>query len=246
MPAPTFDRRPPPVAGTAGAVRRPGRSARLVPWRPVLKAGALLAGLLALGFVLRELPPLLHTATLDRLVSGGGVYGEVVFTLIATAACAAGLPRQATAFLGGYAFGTGLGTGLALLAQSLACLATFAWARFVARQWIAQRRSSRLRRIDAVLAAHPFRATLTLRLLPIGNNLLLNLLAGVSSVPSRPFLLASIVGYAPQTVVFALLGAGVRVSKGVQLALGVALFAASMGLGLMLLRRARDGVSEVP
>jgi uncharacterized membrane protein YdjX (TVP38/TMEM64 family) len=97
----------------------------------------------------------------------------------------------------------------------------------------------RLARLDAFLAANPFGATLTLRLLPVGSNIVLNLLAGVSGVAAGPFVLASAIGYVPQTVVFTLLGGGVRVGQGVQLVLGIALFAASALLGLLLMRRHR-------
>ena len=83
------------------------------------------------------------------------------------------------------------------------------------------------------------RATLTLRLLPVGNNLVLNLLAGVSTLSVGPFLAALVLGYVPQTVIFALLGGGVRVSEKVQVAVAVALFAVSVILGLILLRDRR-------
>ena len=60
----------------------------------------------------------------------------------------------------------------------------------------------------------PSAATLTLRLLPVGSNMLLNLVAGVSErARQAPFMAASAIGYLPQTVVFALLGGGVRVSQ---------------------------------
>ena len=45
---------------------------------------------------------------------------------------AVGVPRQAVAFIGGYAFGAMAGTALALVAQLLGCAASFYWARAVA------------------------------------------------------------------------------------------------------------------
>ena len=85
--------------------------------------------------------------------------------------------------------------------------------------------------------ANAFSATLTLRLLPVGSNIALNLLAGVSGVAAAPFLAASVLGYVPQTVVFALLGGGVRVSEGAQVALAAGLMVFSVAFGVMLLRR---------
>ena len=86
---------------------------------------------------------------------------------------------------------------------------------------------------------NPFWATLSLRLLPIGSNILLNLLAGVSGIAAPPFLAATLLGYVPQTIIFALLGGGVQVGHAAQVALAVILFAASLGGGLLLLRRTR-------
>ena len=91
------------------------------------------------------------------------------------------------------------------------------------------------------MAASPFGATLALRLLPVGNNLAVNLLAGMAGIALPPFLAASALGYLPQTVVFALLGKGVRVDGAWQMALAAGLLAASVAIGLALLRRHAAG-----
>ena len=65
----------------------------------------------------------------------------------------------------------------------------------------------------------------------------------MSAVAPWPFLAASALGYLPQTVVFVLLGSGVRVGKAEQLALAAALFVAASLIGLYLLRRTRTGVA---
>ena len=92
-----------------------------------------------------------------------------------------------------------------------------------------------------MLAGSPFNATLALRLLPVGNNLALNLLAGMAGVSLVPFLAGSAIGYLPQTVVFALLGKGIRVDGAWQLGLGVGLFVVSAVIGLLLLRQHKAG-----
>ncbi len=208
-------------------------------WRLLIRPALLAAGLVLAGLSLRLAPRALDPALLDHLILGHGPGGALLFAAAAAAACSVGLPRQAAAFAGGYAFGITGGVLLALLAQVAGCLIDFGWARSVARPWAARRLRGRLARFDALLAAHPFRAILTLRLLPVGNNLLLNLLAGASGMNLLPFLLASALGYVPQTVVFALLGAGVGVSQYLQIGLGAALFITSMALGLVLLRAQR-------
>ena len=211
------------------------------PSRSVILRSALSAvGLVAAGFSLRFAPTLLDPKSLDRAVLGHGVEGVLLFVLAVAMGCAVGLPRQAAAFAGGYLFGVAFGAVLALFGQLAGCGVDFGWARVVARPWAARRMRGRLARFEAFLAGNPFRAILLLRLLPVGNNLALNLVAGVSRIPLWPFLFASALGYVPQTMVFALLGGGVRVSHSAQIALGVALFAVSTALGILLLR-ARPG-----
>jgi len=199
-------------------------------WRPVL----LLAGLVGAGLALRGLG-------LDARVAAAGENGPLGFVALGALACAAGVPRQVVAYAGGLALGFWPGAMLALLAETLGCAADFYWARLGARGWVVRwlhgQGGGRLDRLDRFLCARAFTATLTLRLLPVGSNLVLNLLAGVSGVAAGPFLLASLLGYVPQTAVFALLGSGVRVSGWVTVALGTAGFAASTLLGLLLLRR---------
>jgi uncharacterized membrane protein YdjX (TVP38/TMEM64 family) len=208
------------------------RSRLALLWKPVL----LLAGLLAAGLALRSG---LGREALDAPAQAG----PVVFVLVATVAGALGVPRQVTAYAAGLGYGLWTGCALAMLAQILSCGVDFIWARAIARDWAARRMRGRLARLDAALSRNPFTVTLTLRLLPVGNNLALNLLAGVSAVAAWPFLAASALGYLPQTVVFVLLGSGVRVGRTEQLALAAALFVVASLIGFYLLRRTRTGVA---
>ena len=213
--------------------------------RAVAKLLVLAAGLVAAGLLLRALGGLLGTEWVDRTIRGQGLWGEGIFLLAGMAATAVGIPRQGVAFLGGYAFGAVVGTGLALLSQLLGCAVSFLWARLVGRGWaerqLAGRFGRRLRPLRDLLAASPFDATLALRLLPLGNNLALNLLAGMAGIALLPFLAASAIGYLPQTVVFALLGKGVRVDGAWQLGLSAVLLLGSVAIGFALLRRHRAG-----
>jgi uncharacterized membrane protein YdjX (TVP38/TMEM64 family) len=197
-------------------------------WKPAL----MLAGLLAAGLALRN-------GWGRHALDAPAQAGPVGFVVLGTLACAVGVPRQIVAYAAGLGFGTWVGCLLALIAEVAGCAADFLWARLVARSWAARRISGRLARLDQQLSRHPFGATLTLRLLPIGSNILLNLLAGISAVALAPFLLASAIGYLPQTIVFALLGGGVRVDQTEQLILAAILFVGAAALGLWLMRRIR-------
>ncbi len=178
-------------------------------------------------------------STLTGLVAQGGVRGPAMFLLLATLLTALGLPRQIPAFIAGYTFGPWKGVGIALIAQVLACALDFVWARVIGRDFVRRRVGNRLQKVDSALAAQPFIVTLTLRLMPVGSNILLNLAAGLSSVRALPFLAASAIGFIPQTVIFALFGQGSAPSHAHMLLLGTAMFAASAAVGIVLLRRTR-------
>jgi len=214
------------------SLRRPQEN-----WRLFVKPLGLAFGLILAGIVLQTLAGCVKGGVFAHYVVGHGFEGEIILVLGGALLTAAGLPRQAVAFAGGYAFGLKIGLVVAMAAQILGCVMDFFWARAIARDWVQARLGQRLARMDARLSAHPFTASLTLRLLPVGNNVALNLLAGLSSVSAPAFLSASAIGYVPQTLVFALLGSGVQVSHGVQIGLAILLFVLSAGLGLLLMRR---------
>jgi len=203
--------------------------------KPALMAGALVA-------VAAALPLLGHGAAQSELgtaLSQGGVKGQGLFLLLSTLLVAIGLPRQVPAFAAGYAFGPVYGSVIALVGQVLACSLDFIWARAIGQDFVRRRFGDRLTRIDKTLSKHTFVTTLTLRLMPVGNNLLLNLAAGLSSVRLLPFLAASAIGFIPQTLVFALFGHGSLPNHAHMLALGGAMFAASALLGIFLFFHAR-------
>jgi len=193
-------------------------------------------------------------AATARLLSGGTQAAlarladePALFLMAAALSCAVGVPRQAAAYAAGYGFGLWPGVALSLAAQVVGCIADVLWARALARPWAARRMTApggRLARLDAYLSANTFAATLFLRLLPVGNSMALSLLAGTSGARLGSFVLASALGFLPQTLVFALLGAGTRLDSMDQIIVAAALFAASALLGWALWRRRPAGLSH--
>ena len=204
-----------------------------------------LVTLVAIGFVLESglLQDLLSESWIDEQVRGKGISGELLFLGVGAIVTAVAVPRHVVSFLGGYAFGLGLGTALAVLATELGCMLTFFYARLVARPLVSARLGARVRRIEDFLAAEPFLMTLLIRLLPVGNNFATCLAAGVSRVPARPFLLGSLLGYLPQTFVFALAGSGIEMGGSLRVAFAVLFFVVSGVIGIWLYRRYRHGKS---
>ncbi len=168
-----------------------------------------------------------------------GIRHEFVFVLVGGVLTAFGLSRQAVTFVAGYTFGVGTGALIGLLSAVLGCAAAFWVVRTLARDGVSRRLSGRLGRFNAFLRDNTFEAIVMLRFLPVGSNLLVNMLGGASQVRMAPFVAGSAVGYVPQTVVFALIGAGFAVHPDVRIALGVGLFVVSAVVGMALFRRYR-------
>ena len=212
-------------------------------WRALFKGLLMLAVLAGVGWLLKTTPrgSFFERDAIDALVKGQGWRGEALFILAGGLLTAVGFSRQAVAFMGGYAFGLAMGTGLSVAAAALGCATAFCYARFFGREAIARRFSEKIRRSDAFLGEHPFAMTLLIRFLPVGSNLLTNLAAGVSSVSGVIFVTASAVGYVPQMVIFALVGSGVHLDTGYGIGLSVILFVASGLLGVHLYRKYRHG-----
>jgi uncharacterized membrane protein YdjX (TVP38/TMEM64 family) len=175
----------------------------------------------------------------DAYLRGKGTSGYVLFLAVATVFTAVGLPRQIIAFLGGYTFGFMTGTLLALFGTTLGCALAFYYARFMGQSSVTRRYGHRIEKINAILRTSPFTMTLLIRCLPVGSNVLTNLVAGVSTVPALWFILGSLLGYIPQTVIFALVGEGVHVDPVFHTMLGAGLFLLSGVMGYFLYRRYR-------
>lgn len=210
---------------------------------PIGRIALTAAGLVAAFVILRKMGSGTATEWVDQFVKGQGLPGDAIFVAVGIVATAAGVPRQAIAFLGGYAFGAVLGSSLALVAQLAGGAMAYLWAREIGQGWAHERLQGRfgrrLRPLQDALTESPFGSILALRLMPIGNNLALNLLSGVAGVGFLPFIFASAVGYLPQTIIFALLGEGLAVEESTRLGIAVALFIVSAIIGFSLLRRHR-------
>lgn len=209
----------------------------------LIRGLVLFVSVVVLGVLIKttEMGAVFDQAWIDTYVRDRGVQGFLLFLALGWALTSIGLPRQLVAFLGGYAFGFALGTGLALAATTLGCITAFMFARLLGRDMVARRFSDRIRRIDGFLSENPLAMTLLIRFLPLGSNFATNLAAGVSGVRAVSFFTGSAIGFVPQTVVFALLGSGISIDPGFRITFSAVLFVVSGLLGIHLYRRYRHG-----
>lgn len=213
--------------------------------RVILKGLALILSLALLGYLFKtsDLGNSVNEAWIDARVRGHGLNGALLFLLMGGLFTAIGLPRQVIAFLGGYAFSVWLGMLLGALAALLGCMLSFAYARFFGKGFLRARLGERAGRFDRFIHEHPFSMTVLIRLLPVGSNLLTNLAAGISSIRPAYFFSGTLIGYLPQTLVFALVGSGVHIAPALKLVLAIGLFLISGALGAYLYHRFRHGQS---
>ena len=181
----------------------------------------------------------LNEQRIDLHIRNNGLQGVVYFMLIGALVTAIGCPRQLVAFLGGYAFGAVNGALLSTLGVGMGCVLSLFFARIVIRPFVNRRFPQRVIKINDFLSVRPVVKTIVIRLLPIGNNLVTNLIAGVTAVKARYFVLGSLIGYIPQMAIFALMGKGVVVMSVWKIGLSIVLFIISSALSVRLYREYR-------
>ena len=156
------------------------------------------------------------------------------YLIVVSLAMAVGLPRQVAAFIGGYAFAFVFGTLLSTFAAFAGCCISYTVARFIARPLIMKKYSDKVSIIKNFLQHHTFEKAFIIRLIPAGNNFLLNLAAGVAKIKPLPFIGGSYLGYFPQMAIFALAGSGVQDMSIWQIVASIALSLIAVALSYRL------------
>lgn len=189
-----------------------------------------------LGLILYDILSIIdfNTIWIDQQVKNQGTAGIFYFILLSALTTACGLPRQLAAFLGGYAFGVSLGTLLATLGVTLGCLTSFYFSRIAVRSFIKNKFPTKVKGINSFLQDHTFTKTIIIRLLPIGSNLITNLVAGVTNIKGIQFIFGSFIGYLPQMIIFAIAGNGIEILSFWKVGLSASLFIISSLLSARL------------
>ncbi len=195
--------------------------------------------LLALVVLLNQSPPSDWTRAqqLGLRLQNASLMEMLVFMGVGVLATSVGLPRQMLAFISGFAFGVLPGVLLSLVLAGAGCALTFVVSRLLFRKRLKRRLTGLIEKLDAFTEHDAFLKILILRFQPLGTNLMTNVAAGISRISAPTFLAASLLGYIPQMLVFALMGSGIRVGSNTQLLVSFALLLVSIALGAWLWRR---------
>jgi len=156
------------------------------------------------------------------------------------------LPRQLVAFMGGYAFGVVQGCLYSTLAAATSCIVVVFFARYFARSFIQIRLKEKMTKLNRFLKQDVLVKSIVVRLMPVGNNLATNLIAGVTQVRVLPFVTGSTIGYLPQMIIFSLMGKGVLVNSGANLIASILLFLLASLLGAYILKKYRTQITGKP
>jgi uncharacterized membrane protein YdjX (TVP38/TMEM64 family) len=144
----------------------------------------------------------------QRLVEFGAL-APLVFLFGGAIAITLGVPRSVVSILGGLVFGLLGGILLALPAALLGSAFIFLLTKWLGRPLFKQKVGGYLKVLENYTQTDGFLIVIIMRQLPL-TSLLINVLIGLTSISMGIFLLGSIVGLLPETVIFALFGSSLQ------------------------------------
>lgn len=143
---------------------------------------------------------------LERQITGAGAWGGLAFVAVYAFLQPLGVRSVFFLLSAPLIWSPAQAMLLSWIGAIVASLVAFGFARFIARDWAQDRAPARIRNLDDRLAKHGFRTVTLLRLL-FYTTPALQFALGISRVRFRPFLLGTIVGVLPFTVLMTLFGA---------------------------------------
>jgi uncharacterized membrane protein YdjX (TVP38/TMEM64 family) len=132
-----------------------------------------------------------------------GVLGPVAFIILYVAATLLGFPGSMLTAAAGALFGAVVGVGTALVASSIALTLAFLIARHLARRRLlaTMQGNRRFIQLDRLTARHGAMVVLVIRLINLFPFAMVNYGLGLTRVPTGTYILWSIIGKIPGTVV---------------------------------------------
>jgi uncharacterized membrane protein YdjX (TVP38/TMEM64 family) len=172
------------------------------------RAALWLVVLAAIGAAFLLLPVNTWLLRLIERIRDMGLAGAGVFVVAYVAATVLALPGSILTLGAGFAYGPVYGTLLVMLASNLGAVSAFLLGRTVLRERVARRIAgdARFSAMDAAVGAQGFRVVLLLRLSPLFPFNLLNYALGLTRVRLRDYVVASVVGMFPGTLLYVYLG----------------------------------------
>ena len=168
---------------------------------------------------------LLDIDTIRTELQGGGIRSVLLFVGFAALINALGVPRIWICGVAGALYGAVEGIIWGYVSTLLGSSLNFLVGRSLLRGPIKRHLPRRLKHWYNAFNENGFRAILYLRLFPLANATLTNLMGGASRLRYRDYILATAIGYLPFTIAFATLGSSAVKQSEWQLIAGLILFA---------------------
>ena len=165
-----------------------------------------------------------HKATLTEWVAANRLLAGLTFVLAYALMVAFSLPVAVAATpVGGFLFGTWIGAGLSVVAATLGSIAVFLAARYAFRDLFRARAGATLARLEEGFRHNDFSYLLFLRLVPVFPFWLINIVPALLGMQLRRYVLATLLGIVPASIVYASVGAGLGavLKRGEQPNLGI-------------------------
>jgi uncharacterized membrane protein YdjX (TVP38/TMEM64 family) len=197
--------------------------------KDLARVGAVAAVFIAIGIALKQpyvRDQLLNIDTIRQRFQGTGWRDEMAFVLAAAVVNAVGVPRLWVSVVAGTLYGAVWGTILAMVSTLIGTTIDFYVARYLLRGPIKRQLPKRLRRWYDLFNRNGLEGTLYIRFFPLANATVTNLIGGASKVKYGVFMLGTIIGFTPLTIIFATFGSSAAKHSALQGLVGIGLFAA--------------------
>ncbi len=168
-----------------------------------------------------------------------GLRSRGVFLLAGSLLVGVGMPRLFLSTVAGAIYGAVEGTVLALVASTGGATLTFQIGRSLLSSMVSRRLGGRVAVWRKRFREDAIWWVLYGRLLPFTNSTLMNLLCGSCRVPLKQYVLGSLIGFLPFTLIFALFGSAGAKGNAMQIGLGLICLLVSI-LIQRILRRWRN------
>jgi uncharacterized membrane protein YdjX (TVP38/TMEM64 family) len=198
---------------------------------------AAVAALLAIAWGSGALEAATGPATIQVRIAQAGLWGPFLFIALAVGMFALFMLSPAV-WAAAAVWPLPLAFSYSFVAALLASVITYVAARKLGEDWAQDRVPASIQRWEERVRAHPFSTIIVLRIL-LWANPLVDLFAAVSRVPTRTYLLATVVGLVPTTAFQLLLGVGGTTIAGHLSWWGWALAAAVLVVGIIYFRKLR-------
>jgi uncharacterized membrane protein YdjX (TVP38/TMEM64 family) len=174
--------------------------------------------------------------TLQDLVASHPVLAPLSFAAAYVAVAALALPVAAIlSLLGGFLFGVWLGSALVLISATAGATIVFLLARSAFGEPLRRKAGPLYDKVAANMRENAFGYLLFMRLVPLFPFFLVNLVAALFDMTTRRFVLASLVGMAPATVIYVNFGRQLGTVGDVGDLLSPGVIGALTALGLLVL-----------